>query len=363
MKNFLRLIILTLLSSNLSLATSHLDQNLPKSLQEEHLQNFLAQPVGKMVGQLPNSYDQIIQNSVDLSADHLKQIAEASESHWKLESSIKDPILLMGKLELITLRDLNLSASEIWKSLVQCNDGDINLVRKQILNMKKFCVQGHLNGQVEKSFFELAQNFQTYLISIPLINVQSAPIYNTRSIHLVHIHPLLVQIAIATKAIFMNMTSEERTYLSEVIDMVSLRQGSVSLADYLRTNSPRNLLEKVQGATQMDHFAVYKLFVNSLGFLRFLAPAEKSIISTCEIYGLWPALNRSFLYRTNLHVGADTAAQQHMYELELRVFENCGHGFSHFPRKGSADEIYSSVGGKHLYASKKLFMYWLGRFW
>ena len=222
--------------------------------------------------------------------------------------------------------------------------------------MKKFCKATGFNSSVEKAFFELNQNFQTYLISLPLMN-------RNRSVNLYHIHPLLVQVAIATKTIFMNLVAEKRSYLSEVIDMVSLRQGTANLADYLRKNFHQNLLQKIQGTTQMDHFAVYKLFINSLGFLRFLAPTPTPVVSPCEIYGLWPALNRTFLYRTNLHVGVDATAQQHMYELELRAISNCGPGFSHFTQKGSADEYYSSAGFKHLYATKKLFMYWLGRFW
>jgi hypothetical protein len=90
--------------------------------------------------------------------------------------------------------------------------------------MKEICKNKDFNSELEKSFSELARNFQSYLISLPPLVVSTSSIHVNGAHKIYHMHPLLVQLLIAMKAIFMNHVSEERTYLSEVLDQKSFKK-------------------------------------------------------------------------------------------------------------------------------------------
>lgn len=327
------------------------------------VQNFLAEPVGRMVGRYPESYEQIIQQNIDISPDQLKIVAEQSEAYWKSDISVKDPVLALGKIDLSTLRDLNLLSSDLWKLLLKCNDGDVNLVRLKIWTRKEFCKNQEMNSAVEKSFLELSQNFQAYLIALPFLTAATAGVYVSGAFKILHMHPLLVQMLIVIKSIFMNHVLEKRNYLTEVMDHMSFKFGSANLVGLLTYNLPRKLLESQAAETKIDHFAVYKVYVNSLALLRYLSPAIENTDSACQIYGLWPAVNRIILYQTHLWNRADNDINRHLIALEARVVVHCGPIVRATPNKNSEFEIYGNAGFSHLYAMKSLYMKWLGRFW
>jgi hypothetical protein len=79
---------------------------------------FISQSAAAASDVLLSSYQHIIDQNLDISSEDLGQVAERSEAFWTSASSLHDPILQMGKVELATLRDLNLLSSELWKKLL-----------------------------------------------------------------------------------------------------------------------------------------------------------------------------------------------------------------------------------------------------
>lgn len=324
--------------------------------------NLLMSTVAQASGQATMSnYQRILEQNLDLSSEDVAAVAERSEAYWKKESSLQDPILLMGKLDLATLRDLNLLSSELWKKLVQCNEGNANSVRLNIISMKELCQNKDLGPELEKSFAELAVNFQSYLISLPPLVASTSSLHVNGAHKLYHLHPLLVQFLISFKAIFMNHILEERSRLSEVLDQMSFKHGSANFRELISRNLPKTILESQSQKTKIDHYAIFNLYINSLALLRYLAPAADEKANSCAVYGLWPMMNRMLLYQTNLWSHTDTNAERHLFDLEKRTEFHCGQIIRITPNKGA--EYYANAGFSHLYLMKQFYMKWLGHLW
>lgn len=326
-------------------------------------EEFLKQPVGKLVGRNPESYQQIIEEGFDIPVERLSGLHEISIKYWSNLKQNSDPIFQLAKIDVLTLKDLNLLAAEVWTSLVQCNDGNVAQVRFKLFRMDKFCSDSALQTEVSRKFFELAQNFQGFLLSSPVMSRRTDRVYDGKNIKLQNIHPLLTQLAFVQWAIFMNHAAEKRNDLTNALTLVALKMDyNHSVRENASFSSePGFFLKYIKDVTGHE-IAVYKLSTNSIAFLSYLAPSDENI-NSCEFYGLWPAINRTMLYKVWLWGSIETSFHEQITRAEENVIQNCGRKVHIIGESSLMRTIYGPAGLTHLQNMKILYNHWLGRFW
>lgn len=323
------------------------------------LKEFLWQPVGQMVGKLPSSYAQIIMEGTDLPAKRLNELHEQSERYWTGDLKVQNPLMERSQIDLLTLKDLNLTAVEVWKLLISCNNENADSIRLNLIQMKKFCNEAGSEQEVAKRFFELANNFQYFLISSPLMVSKYNIVFSDNFIKFKSIHPLLVQMATIQWAVFMNHAAEKRDRINIILGDISIYMDSNetirNFSSYQR--DPADFRKYLADISNFGT-AIYRLSINSIAFLSFLSPTEENN-STCEIYGIWPAINRALFYKTYLWGMLESNLHEPITRLEANTIQNCGRKVHIIQTTPRMPDPYASAGLEHLNKMKSLHRHWM----
>lgn len=330
-------------------------------------EDFMKQPVGMMVGRLPESYQQMIKDGFDIPIQRLTQLHEASRLYWSETTSEQnlDPgnFLKMAKIDLLTLKDLNLLSAEVWDQIVKCNNESPELARLKIFEMGQFCEESGLEKITSDKFYELSQNFQSFLLASPVMSRKTNPVFDGSFVKFVNVHPLLVQLAIVQWSIFLNHAAEKKAAISEALTLAAMKiEYNQSIRENPSFNSDPAFFKSLMEVENPGEIAIYKLSSNSIAFLSFLS-ASKVNVNPCEIYGLWPAVNRTLLYRMMLWGSTEFSLFEQINRAEEKVIQNCGRKVHIIGDPQMSRTIYSPAGLLHLQNMKSLFHHWLGQFW
>jgi hypothetical protein len=283
---------------------------------------------------VPTNLENIINHGQDAPIKMIQKLHEQSYSFWSNFEVPKTPSQVQAygttnyqtvTIHIEPIKQLNIRAAQIWNKLVACNNNDPEQARIAFFysNQTKICASGSSNNaEVFQLIQTLAFNFQEYMISTLPIAVLNSYTESDSTLSIFrNPHPLLTEFAILNWSAFYNHAGEDKFSTSPIVT------GSMFQFDDFKQDLRMNLnfgdsFKRPVRTMQVGAEILFKNIVNNLIFISMIQYDDLEY--SCGQYGLWPALNRSILYNTNLLNFHSNPIYRELSYLDEIVTRNCG---------------------------------------